>query len=70
MNSSVYNTYAINSPFDIGCFSQKKKRNIQCPKFLQTEDKHFFPFPFFCGRRGGGWWEAGCAALLTGILVP
>ena len=49
VNSSVYNTYAINSPFDIGCFPQKKKSNIQCPKFLQTEDKHFFPFPFFWG---------------------
>ena len=72
VNSLVYNIYAINSPFDIGCFSQKKKNNIQCPKFLQTEDKYFFPFLFFwrrgSGGRGGG--KRGCAALLTGILVP
>lgn len=47
VNSLVYNIYAVNSPFDIRCFSQKKKNNIQCPKFLQTEDKYFFPFLFF-----------------------
>ena len=72
MNSLVYNIYAINSPFDIGCFSQKKKNNIQCPKFLQTEDKYFFPFLFFWrwGSGGGGGGKRGCAALLTGILVP
>ena len=55
VNSLVYNIYAVNSPFDIRCFSQKKKNNIQCPKFLQTEDKYFFPFLFFFLRGG---WEA------------